>query len=174
MTQLQVVNLSFNRFGGEIPASFGELQELQHLWLDHNVLEGTLPSALANCSSLVHLSVEGNALQGVIPAAIGALTNLQVISLSQNGLSGSVPYSMFCNVSSHAPSLRIVQLGFNAFTDIVKPQTATCFSALQVLDIQHNQIRGEFPLWLTGVSTLSVLDYKSSECRIIRFTARFL
>ncbi|KAA8531958.1 hypothetical protein F0562_006900 [Nyssa sinensis] len=163
LSQLQLINLSYNRFSGEIPANFGELQQLQYLWLDYNVLEGTLPSAIANCSSLVHLSAEGNTIQGVIPSAIGALPKLQVISLSHNNLSGSVPSSMFCNVSVYPPSIRIVQLGFNAFTDIVATETATCFSILQVLDLQQNQIHGVFPSWFTNISTLTMLDVSGNR-----------
>ncbi|RDX93394.1 putative LRR receptor-like serine/threonine-protein kinase, partial [Mucuna pruriens] len=162
LSQLQLINLSYNQFSGEIPASLGELQQLQYLWLDHNLLGGTLPSALANCSALVHLSVEGNALGGVIPSAISALPRLQVMSLSQNNLTGSIPASVFCNGSGHAPSLRLVHLGFNGFADFVGPETSTCFSVLQVLDIQHNRIRGTFPLWLTNVATLTVLDVSSN------------
>ncbi|KAA8547461.1 hypothetical protein F0562_003675 [Nyssa sinensis] len=163
LSQLQLINLSYNQFSGEIPASFGELQQLQYLWLDYNLLEGTLPSAIANCSSLVHLSVEGNTIGGVIPSAIGALPKLQVISLSHNNLSGSVPSSMFCNVSVYPPSIRIVQLGFNEFTDIVAPETVTCFSILQVLDLQQSHIHGVFPSWLTNISTLTMLDVSGNS-----------
>ena len=160
--QLQLINLSYNQFSGEIPASLGELQQLQYLWLDHNLLGGTLPSALANCSALLHLSVEGNALTGVIPSAISALPKLQVMSLSHNNFTGSIPASVFCNGSVHAPSLRIVQLSFNGFVDFVGPEMSTCISVLQVLDIQHNRIRGTFPLWLTNVTTLTVLDVSNN------------
>ncbi|TMW82088.1 hypothetical protein EJD97_006863 [Solanum chilense] len=157
-SQLLLINLSYNRFSGEIPASLGRLQQLQYLWLAYNNLVGTLPSAIANCSSLVHLSAEGNAIGGLIPAAIAALPKLQVISLSNNNLSGSLPASLFCNVSIYPPSLRVVQLGFNAFTNIVKQESSKCFSSLQILDLQHNQIHGEFPLILTNNSALTSLD----------------
>ncbi|KAL3345972.1 hypothetical protein AABB24_024762 [Solanum stoloniferum] len=157
-SQLLLINLSYNRFSGEIPASLGRLQQLQYLWLAYNNLVGTLPSAIANCSLLVHLSAEGNAIGGLIPAAIAALPKLQVISLSHNNLSGSLPASLFCNVSIYPPSLSIVQLGFNAFTNIVKQESSKCFSSLQILDLQHNQIHGEFPLILTNISALTSLD----------------
>ncbi|CAN4078775.1 unnamed protein product [Withania somnifera] len=156
LSELLLINLSYNRFSGEIPATFGRLQQLQYLWLAYNDLVGTLPSAIANCSSLVHLSAEGNAIRGVIPAAIAALPKLQVISLSHNNLSGSLPASLFCNVSIYSPSLRIVQLGFNAFTDIVKQESSKCFSSLEILELQHNQIHGEFPLILTALTSLDV------------------
>ncbi|XP_047314865.1 probable LRR receptor-like serine/threonine-protein kinase At4g36180 [Impatiens glandulifera] len=163
LSQLQIINFSSNKFSGEIPASFGLLQQLQYIYLDNNLLVGTLPSALANCSSLIHLSADGNQIGGVIPAAIGVLPYLQVVSLSHNNLSGSVPSSMFCNAPS-SPSLRIVRLGFNALTEINPPETTSCFSVLQVLDLQQNQIHGAFPDWLfINVSTLTSLDLSGNN-----------
>ncbi|GAY57781.1 hypothetical protein CUMW_182040, partial [Citrus unshiu] len=177
----EILNLSSNGFSGPIPTSISNLSQLQlinfsfnkfsrvrfrrpsYLWLDFNLLEGTLPSAIANCSSLVHLSAQGNALGGVIPPAIGALPKLQVVSLAQNNLSGVVPASMFCNVSGYPPSIRVVQLGFNAFTNVAGPETGSCSSVLQVLDLQQNQIRGAFPLWLTHASTLTRLDVSGNS-----------
>lgn len=131
--------------------------------MDWNLFDGTVPSALANCSSLLYLSLQGNALRGVLPAAIGELPGLQVLSLSHNNLSGLVPSSVLYNVSGNPPSLRIVQLGFNAFTGIVRPERAQVFSALQVLDLQENRIQGEFPSWLANISTLSFLDLSSNS-----------
>ncbi|KAF3641140.1 hypothetical protein FXO37_23146 [Capsicum annuum] len=52
----------------------------------------------------------------------------------------------------------IVQLGFNGFTDIVKQESAKCFSSSQILELQHNEIHGEFPLILTNNSVLTSLD----------------
>ncbi|KAG9442915.1 hypothetical protein H6P81_018769 [Aristolochia fimbriata] len=161
---LQLINVSFNRLRGGVPASFGELQALQYLWLDWNLLDGTLPSAIANCSSLLHLSLQGNSLRGRVPAAIGALPSLQVLSLSQNNLSGPLPASLFYNASGSAPnSLRIVQLGFNAFTEMAPPEQPSFSSVLQVLDLQQNMIRGEFPRWLINVPTLRILDLSGNS-----------
>ncbi|XP_006343427.2 probable LRR receptor-like serine/threonine-protein kinase At4g36180 [Solanum tuberosum] len=158
LSQVILLNLSYNRFSGDIRASFGRLQQLQYLMLDYNELEGTVPSAISNCSSLVHLSAEGNGITGVIPAGIAALPKIQVINLSHNKLSGYLATSFFCNGSVYPPSLQIVQLGFNAFAEILHPQSSRCFSSLRVLDIQHNQIHGDFPFFLTDNSALSSLD----------------
>ncbi|KAF6169460.1 hypothetical protein GIB67_004741 [Kingdonia uniflora] len=167
LLELKFLNLAFNEFSGGVPPSFGELQKLEYLWLDWNRLEGTLPSALANCSSLMHFSVQGNGFRGVIPSAIGELPRLEVLTLSRNSLSGSIPSSLFSNGSMFSPpSLRIVQLGFNKFTDIVLPVGGakdSFFSVLQVLDLQSNRIHGGFPSWLTNVTTLSVLDLSENS-----------
>lgn len=164
VSQIQLINLSYNHFSGEIPASIGQLQRLEYLWLDYNNLQGTLPSAIANCSSLLHLSSEGNAIGGVMPAAIGALPKLAVISLSHNNLSGVLPVSMFCNVSIYPPSIRNVQLGFNEFTGIDSAESAgPCFSVLEVLELQHNRVRGSFPWFLLNVTTLTALDVSEND-----------
>ncbi|KAJ0753783.1 putative protein kinase RLK-Pelle-LRR-VII-3 family [Helianthus annuus] len=160
---LQLVNFSYNHLTGVIPERYGGLKNLQYLLLDYNNLQGTLPSALANCVSLLHFSADGNAIGGVIPAGIASLPKLQVISLSNNNLTGLIPASIFCNVSVDKPSIRNVQLGFNAFTDIIPPVSGKCFSVLQVLDLQQNQIHGDFPLWLTDLATLTALDVSGNR-----------
>ncbi|KAL5557932.1 hypothetical protein UlMin_034143 [Ulmus minor] len=158
-SQLQLVNFSFNRFTGGVPATVGGLQKLEYLWLDSNKLYGTLPSAISNCSSLIHLSAGDNSLRGLIPATIGGMPKLEVLSLSKNRLSGSVPISLFCNVSvNNESSLRIVELGFNELTSMVKPPNGRCSSILEVLDLKENHIHGVFPSWLTNVTTLRTMD----------------
>ncbi|XVE94609.1 hypothetical protein REPUB_Repub02eG0023200 [Reevesia pubescens] len=161
-SKLQLINFSYNRFSGGVPANIGKLQELEYLWLDSNQLYGTLPSAISNCSSLVHLSAEDNKLKGLLPGSIVAVPNLQVLALSHNELSGAVPESVFCKSSSsrnETASLRIVELGFNKFTEVVKPQNnGTCVSVLEVLDLHENHIHGVFPSWLTSLTTLRTLD----------------
>ncbi|XVE69790.1 hypothetical protein DITRI_Ditri10aG0019400 [Diplodiscus trichospermus] len=159
-SQLQLINFSYNRFSGGVPANIGKLQELEFLWLDSNQLYGTLPSAISNCSSLVHLSAEDNKLKGLLPGSIGAVPNLQVLALSHNGLSGAVPESIFCKSLGNATaSLKIVQLGFNEFTEVVKPQNnGSCVAVLEVLDLHENHINGVFPSWLTSLTTLRILD----------------
>ncbi|KAG0498599.1 hypothetical protein HPP92_003290 [Vanilla planifolia] len=160
---IELLNLSFNRLRGTIPADLGRLQMLLYLWLDWNDLEGTIPAVLQNCSALLHLSVQGNKLQGILPIAIGEIPRLQVLSLSHNRLSGMVPSSIIYNTSSgQPPSLRIVQLGFNTFSDLAPPEersrAASSSSIIQVFDIKENRLEGPFPAWLFNLSTLTVLD----------------
>lgn len=157
--------MSYNQLSGSIPASLGELQGLKYLWLDSNKLSGPIPAAISNCSALVHVSADGNSLAGVLPAGIPALPELQVISFSNNDLSGTVPSSVFCNfsrVSGSKPSLRIVQLGFNGFTDVGNVMSK-CESVLTVLDLQGNQIKGILPVWLGNLSTLVKLDLSGNS-----------
>ncbi|KAE8677095.1 putative LRR receptor-like serine/threonine-protein kinase [Hibiscus syriacus] len=163
-SQLQLINFSYNRFSGEVPAGIGNFQQLEYLWLDSNQLYGTLPSVIANCSSLVHFSAEDNQLKGLLPGSIVAVPNLEVLALSRNGLSGPVPETIFCtSPGSRTASLRIVQLGFNEFTKLVKPRNnGSCDSVMEVLDFNENHIHGEFPSWLTSLTTLRILDFSGN------------
>ncbi|GJU14495.1 probable LRR receptor-like serine/threonine-protein kinase [Tanacetum coccineum] len=163
LPDLQYMNLSYNMFTGAIPEMYGALQKLQFLSIEENLLEGTLPSALANCTSLVHFSADGNAIGGVIPPGIGSIRSLQVLSLSSNKLSGLVPVSIFCNVSDYRSKVRVVKLGFNAFTDIVPPSSSGCISVVQVLELQNNEIRGGFPLWFSNLTGLTSLDVSGNR-----------
>jgi Leucine-rich repeat (LRR) protein len=93
----------------------------------------------------------------MVPASIGSIPKLEVLSLSRNELSGTIPASIICGVS-----LRIVKLGFNAFTGIDPPSNGSCFSNLEVLDIHENHITGVFPSWLTGLTTVRVVDFSTN------------
>ncbi|XP_010536377.1 PREDICTED: probable LRR receptor-like serine/threonine-protein kinase At4g36180 isoform X2 [Tarenaya hassleriana] len=155
-SSLQLINLSYNKFSGEIPVKFGQLQELKYLWLDSNQLYGTIPSALSNCTSLVHLSAADNSLAGLIPTTLGTIPELQIVSLPGNKLTGAIPASLLCG---HNSSVRIVQLGVNNFTRMATPPNAGCVNLnLEVLDLHENAINGEFPTWMTHLTSVAVLD----------------
>ncbi|PHT35898.1 hypothetical protein CQW23_23598 [Capsicum baccatum] len=61
-------------------------------------------------------------------------------------------------MSVNMSALWIILLGFNGFTDIIKQESAKCFRSSQILELQHNEIHGEFPLILTNNSVLTSLD----------------
>jgi hypothetical protein len=58
---------------GSIPASFGDLFNLQKLWLNDNELTGEIPDELGRLMALETLEVEGNNLTGDFPEAICSL-----------------------------------------------------------------------------------------------------
>ncbi|KAB1226904.1 hypothetical protein CJ030_MR1G005820 [Morella rubra] len=178
------MNLSYNRFSGQVLAEIEELLELEYLRLDSNKLYGTQPLRLSQSvrSSLIHLSAQDNALTGLIPVTIGAIPNLQVLSLSRNEFSGSVPTSMLCHVVSanYSFSHRIVQLGFNAFTGVVKPPNGKRVGMSEEMEYNYldskstkehhreqkpdgnnnegNRLSGSIPAFLGGLKTLKLFS----------------
>ncbi|KAF3457070.1 hypothetical protein FNV43_RR01727 [Rhamnella rubrinervis] len=67
LTLFKSIDLSNNRFDGEIPSSMGKLQSLVMLNLSSNNFSGTIPSSLGNVSVLESLDLSKNKLSGRIP-----------------------------------------------------------------------------------------------------------
>ncbi|XP_057724877.1 receptor-like protein 35 [Arachis stenosperma] len=86
-----IIDLSENKFEGEIPDDFGELGALIGLNLSHNSLIGPIPCSLGNLTNLESLDLSSNMLDGNIPTELANLNFLEVLSLSQNQLVGPIP-----------------------------------------------------------------------------------
>ncbi|QHO26599.1 Receptor-like protein [Arachis hypogaea] len=85
------IDLSNNRFEGEIPDDFGELRALISLSLSHNSLTGPIPHSLGNLTNLESLDLSSNLLTGKIPDELTNLIFLEALNLSSNHLEGSIP-----------------------------------------------------------------------------------
>ncbi|KAK7401552.1 hypothetical protein VNO78_13121 [Psophocarpus tetragonolobus] len=88
---LIVIDLSSNKFSGEIPDVMGDLTGLVLLNLSNNMLSGSIPSSLGNLSNLEALDLSLNNLSGKIPQQLEELTFLSKLNLSFNNLSGPIP-----------------------------------------------------------------------------------
>ncbi|BAT83395.1 hypothetical protein VIGAN_04053600 [Vigna angularis var. angularis] len=91
---LIVINLSSNKFSGEIPNVIGDLTGLVLLNLSNNMLSGNIPSSLGKLSNLETLDVSLNTLSGKIPLQLQELTFLSHFNVSFNNLSGPIPQNM--------------------------------------------------------------------------------
>jgi len=86
-----IIDLSRNKFEGEIPNAIGELHALKGLNLSHNRLTGHIPKSIGNLSYLESLDLSSNMLTGVIPSELTNLNGLEVLDLSNNHLAGEIP-----------------------------------------------------------------------------------
>ncbi|KAJ0705254.1 putative leucine-rich repeat domain superfamily [Helianthus annuus] len=86
-----IVDLSNNKFHGEIPNIIGYLRSLKVLNLSHNSLTGRIPHALGKISEIESLDLSWNQLTGEIPQSLADLTFLEFLNLSQNHLVGHIP-----------------------------------------------------------------------------------
>ncbi|GMN60446.1 hypothetical protein TIFTF001_029546 [Ficus carica] len=86
-----VIDLSSNRFQGDIPECLGNLRGLQVLNLSNNMLDGSIPSSLSNITQLESLDLSLNKLSGEIPQQLVQLTFLAFFNVSFNRLRGLVP-----------------------------------------------------------------------------------
>ncbi|XP_060671848.1 receptor-like protein 7 [Ziziphus jujuba] len=85
------IDLSSNRFEGEIPDLFGSLKALRSLNLSNNMLTGRIPSSLGNITLLESLDLSQNNLIGEIPQKLKQLGFLARFNVSHNNLTGSIP-----------------------------------------------------------------------------------
>ncbi|KAG5099622.1 hypothetical protein JHK82_044674 [Glycine max] len=85
------IDLSQNRFEGEIPNAIGELHSLRGLNFSHNRLIGRIPQSMGNLRNLESLDLSSNMLTGGIPTELCNLNFLQVLKLSNNHLVGEIP-----------------------------------------------------------------------------------
>ena len=91
LTIFIAIDLSNNRFDGEIPNGVGNLKGLIVLNLSTNSFIGHVPSSLGNLTELESLDLSQNKLSGEIPQQLMSLTFLEYLNLSQNQLFGPIP-----------------------------------------------------------------------------------
>ncbi|PRQ52511.1 putative leucine-rich repeat-containing, plant-type, leucine-rich repeat domain, L [Rosa chinensis] len=88
---MRLIDLSSNRFVGEIPGIIGNLRGLNLLNLSNNTLTGLIPPSLGNLIALESLDLSQNQLSGKIPSGLAHLTFLAYFNVSHNRLLGSIP-----------------------------------------------------------------------------------
>ncbi|GKV26483.1 hypothetical protein SLEP1_g35773 [Rubroshorea leprosula] len=85
------IDLSCNKFTGEIPKVVGNLTRLQLLNLSNNILIGPIPPVLGFLKNLEALDLSHNKLTGRIPSQLTQLNFLGVFNVSYNYLTGAIP-----------------------------------------------------------------------------------
>ncbi|XP_074585534.1 phytosulfokine receptor 1-like [Curcuma longa] len=162
LSELNVLDLSWNHLEGSIPSWIGTLDHLFYLDLSNNSLSGEIPVSLTQMKSLisgnsssfgppnedfpffVKKNISGKGLQynqvGSFPPSV---------ILSQNMLVGPV-LSGFGNLKRlHALDLKRNRLSGNI------PDELSGMSSLEALDLSHNILSGTIPSSLTKLSFLS-------------------
>ncbi|GAU34069.1 hypothetical protein TSUD_255650 [Trifolium subterraneum] len=98
-----IIDLSRNKFEGQIPNVIGKLHALIGLNLSHNRLTGPIPQSIGNLANLEWLDLSSNMFTDEIPAELTNLNFLEVLDVSNNHLVGEIPrgkqFSTFSNDS---------------------------------------------------------------------------
>ncbi|TMW94456.1 hypothetical protein EJD97_010242 [Solanum chilense] len=142
------IDLSRNKFEGEIPKFIGNLNSLLLLNLSHNSLTGHIPVEMKNMSTLEALDLSFNQLTGKIPVELASLTFLAVLNLSHNHLAGPIPQSNQFNTFENDSYLGNSELcGFPLSNECGKHKSAS-------VPVEHEE---DEPSFLSEMTWQSVL-----------------
>ena len=147
------VELEGRQLTGPIPASLGNLENLERLVLADNQLTGSIPETFTNLTNLKYLDLSHNQLTGAVPG--NSVTNgrkqassnqtfgfpstnpnLDHLDLSHNQFTGPLPQL--------GDSLTFVDLSFNRYTGSI-PAAIGNITGLEKLVLSHNQLIGPIP-----------------------------
>ncbi|PRQ44338.1 putative leucine-rich repeat-containing, plant-type, leucine-rich repeat domain, L [Rosa chinensis] len=182
LIKLEYLYLTNNLLYGSIPSPHFPISLLQ-LRLSGNHFSGQLLE-FSNVSSysLYFIDLSSNNLQGSIPVSMFTLPELDMFYLSSNNFSGFSFYGLqksidflFLDLSynsllfnhngtkSWPPSLQIrnLYLAFNklkTFPSFLKNQ-----SILESLDLSHNQIPGQIPIWIWELPLIDTLNLSCNK-----------
>ncbi|XP_077227195.1 HAESA-like 1 [Tasmannia lanceolata] len=143
ISTLKQLNLSYNPFSPSIiPPEYGNLTNLQTLWLAGCNLVGQIPESLANLNNLIDLDLSQNHLHGPIPPTITLLSNVVQIELYSNSLSGEFPAGM-----SKLAALRRFDAAMNDLEGHIPDEL--CGLELESLNLYENRFAGSLPESIT-------------------------
>ncbi|XP_010662268.1 receptor-like protein 6 isoform X3 [Vitis vinifera] len=180
LVHLRRLDLSDNDFNySQIPFGVGQLSRLRSLDLSSDRFAGQIPSELLALSKLVFLNLSANPMLQLqkpglrylvqnlthlkelhlrIPQCLANLSkSLFILDLGSNNLDGPIPQT--CTVPNN---LRVIDLGENQFQGQIPRSFANCMM-LEHLVLGNNQIDDIFPFWLGALPQLQVLILRSNR-----------
>ena len=169
LTNLSYIHISDCGLYGSLPASIGDLNNLESLQVydnDHDLpdslnldsqLTGLIPQEIGNLESLKYLRLDNNNLSGQIPSEIGELDSLVFLLLGGNELEGEIPASLM-----NLLGLASLSLNDNQLTGHIPPEIAGLVN-LETIDISNNQLTGEIPAGLSNSADLYYVNLSNNQ-----------
>ena len=182
LTDLNILDLSYNNFVGEIPSCLGKMpfenkdpdaSRDQFNGIDHsrNNYHERFGTKKANFTSkkrsetyttsiLIYMSgidLFHNKLNGSIPYELGNLTRIKSLNLSNNYFTGKIPttFSKLVQVES-------LDLSFNMLSGRI-PRQLNALTSLEVFSVAHNNLSGATPEWKGQFSTFDESSYEGNQ-----------
>nr|GLL21487.1 receptor-like protein 12 isoform X3 [Ipomoea trifida] len=150
------LDISDNKFVGNIPRWMGNMISLQQLSMSKNHLEGPIPIELCSLEFLFILDLSENNLTGSIPSCLNP-SAIKHVHLSKNHLGGQLTRAFFNN-----SALVILDLSYNDFVGTI-PEWIGTVSKLSILLLKENRFDGKIPIQICQLMRLSVLDLSGNQ-----------
>ncbi|KAL4570201.1 hypothetical protein LXL04_025852 [Taraxacum kok-saghyz] len=154
------------RLTGSIPPWLNGLSQLQLLDLSWNHLTGSIPGYLGNFDYLFYLDLSNNSLSGEIPKSLTQLPSLISRGISLEEPSPDFPFFKRRNTTSRESTLQYrqimsfppsIDLSSNFLSGEIPPEFGN-LKKLHVLDLKHNNLSGTIPSSLSGLRSIETLD----------------
>ncbi|CAI9784716.1 unnamed protein product [Fraxinus pennsylvanica] len=157
-----ISNLDFFEAGycglkGDIPKQIGNLSKLITLSLSYNDLTGSIPVELNGLQQLQGLYFQVNNMRGLIPTSLCHLQNLGELTLSSNHIVGALPQCL-----GNLTSLRKIHLGFNKLTSSI-PASLWNLNDILYFNLASNLLKGSLPPEVANLSDVVVLDLSKNQ-----------
>ncbi|KAJ9561328.1 hypothetical protein OSB04_006488 [Centaurea solstitialis] len=181
LSSLRALSFADNNLNGSL-LGLCELKNLHELDLSHNMFNGSVPQCFNRLSSLAMLDISSNRFTGTLtPSPIANLTSLEYVDFSDNKFEGIFSFSSFsghtklevvrfiCNsdkfeMEAEEPmgwipmfQLKVLLLpgcNINRHKESVVPGFLLHQRMLQVIDLSHNSLEGQFPKQLIENNTM--------------------
>jgi len=157
LSNLEDIFLANNRLTGNIPPEIFTLSKLENLDLTNNLFSGALSPQIGDLTSLKVLLLWHNDFNGTIPSEIGNLSNLVNLDLAENKFTGQVPDSL-----GNLGNLQILCLSNNPLNTVI-PTTFGNLSSLKVLLMWNAGVKGTIPTELGNATSLQILDIAENK-----------
>jgi Leucine-rich repeat (LRR) protein len=175
LTNLEVLDLSGNKFPLKIPDDFGDLKQLQSLYLNDNQFSGSIPSTFEALTNLKRLYLQNNNLEGNVESGTSTLELLEELVVNENkelhlanfriyelsnlqilGL-GGVHFQQFPDRLSKLPNLQELNLASANITGRLSDIPFAELTNSKSLSLEGNSFTGtvpwsDFPTMLTHLS----------------------
>ncbi|XAR53192.1 Non-specific serine/threonine protein kinase [Bertholletia excelsa] len=163
-TNLKALVIANCRLTGFIPQWLSGLTQLQLLDLSWNHLRGTIPPWFGDFQFLFYVDLSNNSFVGDIPKSFTGLKNLLSRNVSKKEPSPDFTFFMKRNVSarglqynqiwSFPPTL---DLSSNCISGPIWPEFGN-LKGLHVLNLKWNNLSGSIPNSLSGMASIESLD----------------
>ncbi|CAN6832903.1 unnamed protein product [Brassica oleracea] len=157
LRNLEILDLSSNRFNDSIFPFLNGASSLKTIFLHNNLIEGPFPAEeQKDLTNLELLDLSLNMLKGSL-SELKDWTNLELLDLSRNFLNGSMLEL------KDLINLELLSLAQNSFSGPIPVEVFCEMKNLRELDLSENQFIGQLPLCLGSLKKLRVLDLSSNQ-----------